>query len=299
MRVGDNEKHWQQAPPAGWRTSYRRRALANWITDAEGGAGHLLARVIVNRLWQHHLGAGIVATPSDFGSAGQRPTHPELLDYLAGQLIDSGWRLKTLHKLIMTSAVYVQTSETDERRAAVDPDNRLLWHRPRQRLEAEAIHDGMLAASGLLDEKMYGPGALDESSRRRSIYFTVKRSQLIPDMMLFDAPDALTALGQRANTIVAPQALAMLNNRQIQGYAAALAGRLLAGEAVTPDDAIKRGYLIALARLPDDVELADSIDYLKGATALYQGAGHKNPPQQAMTDFCQVLLGLNEFIYID
>ncbi|MEX0978972.1 MAG: DUF1549 and DUF1553 domain-containing protein, partial [Pirellulales bacterium] len=148
MRSGQSEKHWQQAPPAGWRTSYRRRALANWITDAEGGAGHLLARVIVNRLCQHHLGAGIVATPSDFGSAGQRPTHPELLDYLAGQLIDSGWRLKTLHKLIMTSAVYMQTSETDQRRTAVDPDNRLLWHRARQRLEAEAIRDGMLAASG-------------------------------------------------------------------------------------------------------------------------------------------------------
>ncbi len=131
MSVPDREQHWQTAPPEGWRTSYRRRSLANWITDSDGGAGNLLARVIVNRLWQHHFGRGIVATPSDFGSSGQRPTHPELLDYLAAELIRGGWRLKDVHKLIMTSAAYMQSTESDERRTAIDPDNTLLWRRTR------------------------------------------------------------------------------------------------------------------------------------------------------------------------
>src|SRR5205807_9611445 len=129
MTTPEKEKHWQQPPPQGWRTSYRRRALAGWITDTQYGAGHLLARVIVNRLWQHHLGRGIVGTPSDFGVQGEPPSHPELLDYLAQQLIDNGWRLKAIHKLILTSAVYVQTSEANPKNAKVDSENRFFWQR--------------------------------------------------------------------------------------------------------------------------------------------------------------------------
>jgi mono/diheme cytochrome c family protein len=299
MNVPDGAKHWQQAPPEGWRTSYRRRALASWITDVDRGAGSLLARVAANRLWQHHLGRGIVATPSDFGAAGERPTHPELLDYLAKELIASGWKLKTLHKLIMTSAVYMQSSESDDARAAADPDNRLVWRRARQRLEAEAIRDAMLAAAGILDTSMYGPGSLDESSNRRSIYFTVKRSQLIPAMMLYDAPDALTPLGQRAATIVAPQALAMLNSKQVQACSAAFAERLSADASAAPAESVKRGFEIALSRPPDDAELADAVDFIRRATERYQAAGNERPARQALTDFCQVLLGLNEFIYVD
>ncbi|HEV3138330.1 MAG TPA: PSD1 and planctomycete cytochrome C domain-containing protein, partial [Pirellulales bacterium] len=245
MTVPELEKHWRVAPPAGWRTSYRRRALADWITDPNGGAGHLLARVIVNRLWQHHLGRGIVATPSDFGAQGERPTHPELLDYLADQLIQGGWRLKDMHKLIMTSAVYMQAADADPSRAKVDPDNLLFWHRSRQRLEAEAVRDAMLAVCGQLDERMFGPGSLDESNHRRSIYFTIKRSQLVPSMVLFDAPDALQGLGQRSSTTVAPQALAMLNSAQIQGYARAFAKESLMKEGNDIDQAIRRGYLIS------------------------------------------------------
>jgi len=290
---------WQQAPPEGSRTSYRRRAMAEWITDHESGAGNLLARVIVNRLWQHHLGRGIVATPSDFGSSGERPTHPELLDYLAGALIDQGWRLKSLHKMIMTSAAYMQTSETDEARAAKDPDNKLLWHRARTRLEAEAIRDSMLAVSGLWDETMYGPGSLDEGHRRRSIYFTIKRSQLIPSMMLYDAPDSLQGLGQRAATVVAPQALAMLNSKQVHEYSRAFAERLLAEDAAALSDRIGQGYILALARPADALELAESTAFVEAATASYQAAGHENPQRQALADFCQVLFGLNEFIYVD
>src|SRR5206468_8556305 len=145
MLSPDKEKHWQFAPPEGSKTSYRRRALANWITDTEYGAGHLLARVIVNRLWQHHFGRGIVATPNDFGVQGTRPTHPELLDWLAQELIRNGWRLKPMHELIMTSAAYVQSSQFDAADAKLDPENIWLWRRTPQRLEAEVIRDSMLA----------------------------------------------------------------------------------------------------------------------------------------------------------
>src|SRR5262249_32546239 len=170
-RHPDAEAHWRVEPPRGWRTSYRRRALAEWITDVDRGAGHLLARVIVNRLWQHHLGRGIVAAPSDFGLQGEPPTYPELLDYLAGELIRHGWRLKPIHKLIVMSAAYTQSSEADPQNAKADPDNRWVWHRPRQRLQAELIRDAMLEVSGLLDRRPFGPGTLDQKHRRRSIYF--------------------------------------------------------------------------------------------------------------------------------
>ncbi len=299
MRAPEAEKHWQSSPPDGWRTSYRRRALADWITDSEQGAGHLLARVIVNRLWQHHFGRGIVATASDFGRSGEPPSHPELLDYLAGQLIDGGWRLKPLHKLMMTSATYKQSVGGDDARVAVDPDNRLLWRRLRVRLEAEVIRDAMLAASGDLDRSLYGPSTLDPAHQRRSIYFMVKRSQLVPSMMLYDAPDALQGLGQRASTIVAPQALAMLNNEQVIERARSMAGRLLSGKEASPEEAVARGYLIGLGRPPDEAELADSALFIRGATQSYAAAGKEDALSLAVGDFCQVLFGLNEFIYID
>jgi hypothetical protein len=157
----------------------------------------------------------------------------------------------------------------------------------------------MLAVSGLLDERMFGPGTLDESHKRRSIYFTVKRSKLVSSMMLYDAPDALTGLGRRGATIVGPQALAMLNNEQVHAYAHAFARRLMSPNGIKPQDAVRRGYLIALSRPPDDAELADSIDFIEQATELYQSSGNENPWEQSMADFCQVLFGLNEFIYID
>ena len=170
-------------------------ALAHWLTDADNGAGNLLARVIVNRLWQHHFGRGIVATPNDFGAQGEKPTHPELLDWLANDLITHGWQLKRLHKLMMTSAVYMQDAQSTPEREAIDPHNVYFWRWQPRRLEAEPIRDSMLAVSGLLDETMYGPGTLDQNTRRRSIYFTVKRSQLIPMMMVLDWPEALNSIG--------------------------------------------------------------------------------------------------------
>ncbi len=298
-RRPDAEKHWKVDPPKDWRTSYRRRALAEWITDTEHGAGHLLARVIVNRLWQHHMGHGIVDTPSDFGFQGEPPTHPELLDWLARELIRGGWRLRSIHKLIMTSSVYMQKADLDPAKVKADPDNRLFWHRPRQRLQAELIRDSMLAVSGELDRRPFGPGTLDPSHKRRSIYFFVKRSKLVPAMVLFDAPDALQGMERRPVTTVAPQALLVLNGPQVRGYAEAFARRVSPREDTSPQDVVRAGYRSALGREPTRAELADSVAFLREQVEAYQAERHANPRQEALADFCQVLLGLNEFIYVD
>jgi mono/diheme cytochrome c family protein len=299
MRAPEEEKRWQLAPPADKRTSYRRRALAEWLTDVEFGAGNLLARVIVNRIWQHHFGRGIVATPSDFGAQGERPSHPELLDWLACELIAGGWRLKTVHRLILTSAAYMQGGQFHTAAAKADPDNTLCWRRAPRRIEAEAIRDAMLALTGSLDRRMFGPGSLDEAQARRSIYFFVKRSQLIPLMMLFDAPDSLTSLAQRAETIVAPQALALMNNAQVRRYATAFAERLRREAGSAPAAAVVLAYRLALSRPPTADELADSVSFLLQQTESYRASGKSNAAELALADFCQAVLGLNEFMYVE
>ena len=296
MRTPEAEKQWQTAPPPGWRTSYRRRAFAEWITDVDHGAGHLLARVIVNRLWQHHMGRGLVTTPSDFGVRGEPPTHPELLDHLAGELIKSGWRLKPIHKLIMTSAVYQQASRVDAERAKLDRDNKLYWRQPPRRLEAEIIRDAMLAVGGELDAKLFGPGTLDDKSKRRSIYFTIKRSKLMPMMVIFDAPEALTGMAERPTTTIAPQALHMLNNPQVRQTARSFARRISPTQATPLEDAVRAGYQIALARQPTRDELDDGIAFIRQQLPTYPENQRR---ESALADFCQVLMCLNEFIYVD
>jgi hypothetical protein len=296
MPGASDSKRWQAPPPSNWRTSYRRRALANWLTDVDQGAGRLLARVIVNRLWQHHLGRGIVATPSDFGHRGEPPTHPELLDWLATELIQNNWSLKHIHKLIMTSSTYRQGSRHDEAKAKVDRDNKLCWRVPPRRLEAEVIRDSLLTVSGTLDPKLFGPGTLDENSKRRSVYYTVKRSKLVPMMTIFDAPEALTGMAERPTTTIAPQALYLLNNPQVRGYCLNFARRIAPDEKTSLEDAVKAGYRIALAREPERDELTDSLAFVDQQFKTYAGVDRR---QQALADFCQVLLCLNEFVYLD
>ena len=298
MRAPDAEKRWKTGPPKNARTSFQRAALAHWLTDTDAGAGPLLARVIVNRLWQHHFGHGIVATPSDFGTQGARPTHPELLDWLAGELIRNGWHLQALHKLIMTSAAYRQNDDWDEARHKIDPDNALLWRRAPQRLEGEVIRDAMLAVSGRLDRAMFGPGTLDESQTRRSIYFMIKRSKLIPMMSLFDGPDSLQSLGRRQTTTVAPQALALMNNQQVLACAAALAKRVME-ETSASIFAAERAYKQALGRKPTAEEVRDSMQFIEQQIKLYQAQGKDNAERLALADFCQALFSLNEFVYVD
>jgi hypothetical protein len=247
----------------------------------------------VNRLWQHHFGCGLVSTPNDFGRSGALPSHPELLDYLAGELVRNGWRLKPIHRLIMTSAAYRQSSAADARKSAADPDNTLFLRRVPRRLEGEAVRDSILAVSGLLDPTMYGRGTLDENSQRRSIYFTVKRSQLVNSMVVFDAPEPLTSQGSRPSTTVAPQALLLMNSPQVRTWAKAFARRLEKESKVkNPDDLapiIQRAYAMALSRQPRADELKAATSFIRQGLA----AGR----EQALTDFCQTLLALNEFAY--
>ncbi len=227
MRSPDGAAHWITPKPEGAHSSFRRAALAKWLTDTRNGAGALAARVIVNRLWHHHFGRGIVATINDFGLQGETPTHPELLEWLANDLVEHGWSLKRLHRTFVLSQAYRLSGASHAAGLKADPDNRLWWHRPRRRLEAEIIRDNLLAVGGRLDSAMFGPGTLDENMRRRSIYFTVQRSKMIPFLQVFDWPDSLTSAGARPTTVVAPQALLFLNNPQVRACAAGLAGRLL------------------------------------------------------------------------
>ncbi len=298
MRDPAQEARWRTPPPPGWRTSHQRLGLARWLTDSERGAGHLLARVIVNRLWQHHFGRGIVATPSDFGAQGDPPSHPELLEFLASELIRGGWKLKPIHELIMQSAAYRQTSSVDPRNSRLDPGNRWFSRQNRRRLEAEAIRDSILQVSGRLDPTAFGPGTLDDAMTRRSIYFTVKRSRLVPWMMVFDAPDALSGIAVRPTTTVAPQALLLLNNPQVRLWAEAFARRVTSPEA-SPAEQVTRAYRLALGRAPDGPELREQEAFLRAQSARYRVAGRPDPATVALADLCHALFCLNEFVVID
>ena len=288
---------WRIRPPEDWqRTTFQRASLANWITDSQNGAGHLAARVIVNRLWQHHFGRGIVATPNDFGFQGERPSHPELLDWLASELIANGWKLKPLHKLLMTSSVYMQSSAFDEQRAISDRENRNFWRYTARRLEGEAIRDAMLTVAGTLDRTMYGPGTLDTSMQRRSVYFMIKRSQLIPEMMLFDWPEHLVSIGQRATTTVAPQALLFLNGPQTRRHAESMAKRVRSDDR---ENSIAGAYRLAFGREPGARELDIAQRFLTRQSAIHSKNGSERPADVALADFCQAMFSMNEFVYVD
>ena len=288
------ELTWADSTKSNSKSSYRRAALAKWLTDTTDGTGALVARVIVNRLWQHHFGRGLVATPNDFGSTGQKPTHPELLDWLAQELIDQGWKLKALHRHLMTSQTYMQTNRRPEDpRLKSDPDNLLWWHRPPRRLEAESIRDSMLVVSGLLDRTMYGPGTLDPNMKRRSIYFFIKRSQLIPMMMLFDWPEPLVSIGQRQTTTIAPQALAFMNNPIARAAAEALSNQ------ISDVQQIDEVFLKVLSRSPTDAERQAAFRFIAQAQKTRQEQNVPQPEKMAIADFCQILLCANEFIYVD
>ncbi len=299
VRAGEGEHRWQTKPPEGWRTSYRRRALADWLTDPAQGAGHLLARVIVNRIWQHHMGRGIVATPSDYGTRGAAPSHPELLDWLAARLIEGGWRLKPIHRLLLRSAVYRQSSFPDEAKAAVDRENQLFWRQESRRLEGEAIRDSIHAVAGLLDERLYGPGTLDEAQTRRSIYFTVKRSKQSSMMQVFDGPDALQGVPDRPVTTVAPQSLLLMNNEHIRGLARSFSRRLSLSDGAPLEDAVRAAYRIALGRAPATAELEECAAFLGRQMQSYRDENKSSAVELALADLCQALFCLNEFVYVE
>jgi hypothetical protein len=290
--AADAETRWLPKPAAGQPAIDPRVGLANWMTDVDAGAGALLARVMVNRLWQHHFGEGIVGTANDFGAQGERPTHPELLEWLAAEFVKGGWKLKPLHKALMLTAVYQQANEVVPDNVRLDPENRFLWHHKPQRLEAEIIRDAVLAVGGSLDPTMYGPSILDNTPRR-SVYLRVKRSELIPFMTMFDAPEPTQSIGERVSTTLPTQALTMMNSPFVRQQAEKLAARIRPNNDMPLEAAVDRAYQFAFARQPSKDERDRMIAFINQQSTASADA------KIALTEFCQVLICLNEFVYVD
>jgi hypothetical protein len=274
------------APP--FRQGSGRLELARAIASMDNP---LTARVFVNRVWAHHFGRGIVATPSNFGSLGERPTHPELLDYLAARFVANGWSVKALHREVLLSAAYRMSSRHDEKNSKIDPDNRLLWRMNRRRLEVEPWRDALLAVAGNLDRTLGGPPQDLESAgnRRRTLYAAVSRHNLDPVLRLFDFPDPNLTSGQRAVTIVPLQQLFVLNSDFMVRQAQGLAGRVTAGGG-SAEARIRRAFLLAYGRAPRDREVQLGVRFLAGAG---------NGSLSAWEQYAQVLLSANEFAFVD
>jgi mono/diheme cytochrome c family protein len=278
-------------PPTAANSTGRRAALARWLARPDNP---LTARVFVNRLWQYHFGRGLVATSSDFGRLGERPSHPELLDWLASEFMARGWKLKSLHRLIMTSAAYRQAALRPVPALArlKDPENRLLWRMNTRRLEIEPIRDAMLCASGELDLAMGGPGVA-VTEPRRTIYTKVMRNTRDPLLEAFDAPDGSNTTPTRNVTITPTQSLILINGGWTLGRAQALARRLERLEDDGPDCRIALAYRLVFGRAPAAAELAEAKAFLNGAAT---SAGFD---VAVWTDFCHALLNSNEFLYVD
>jgi hypothetical protein len=297
-------------PPraAGQASSGRRNAFARWVTSPENS---LFARVMVNRIWQHHFGVGLVATPENLGQSGARPSHPELLDYLAAELVRSGWSLKALHRRILASAVYRQSSAWREDAFRVDPDNRLLARYPLRRLDAEALRDAMLAVSGELDRHLGGPyvptrrlaeGNVEvEESRpdahRRSIYLQQRRTQVATLLELFDAPSVVSNCTYRNTSTVPLQSLALLNSSFALARARAFALRLEHEAGPDADERFATAFRLACGRDPSAQEQTVSRRFLTSQLQLY--ASEKNSEQRAWADYCQMVLASNAFLYLE
>ncbi len=295
--TGKETSHWQKPMPKGSKTQGQRANLARWLTDEKEGAGGLLARVVVNRLWHHHFGRGFVPTVNDFGFQGDRPSHPELLEWLAGELVRSGWSLRHIHLLIVSSATYQQTGSSDVARKKLDPTNVLLWRFAPRRLEAEVVRDSMLAVSGRLDPVPFGAGTMDPNHRRRSIYFFLKRSALPADLMVFDAPDTLQIAEARAVTTVAPQALFLLNGRLARECAVGI-GHSVVLKAKADPAFVDASYLQVLGRLPSKEETTTALQFLAMQEKALALEGVKDSTLAARTDFAHTLLQLNEFLFL-
>jgi Protein of unknown function (DUF1553)/Protein of unknown function (DUF1549) len=291
-------------PKSSTHSTGRRTALADWLLRPDHP---LTARVIVNRLWRHHFGRGLVGTTSDFGTMGDEPTHPELLDWLATELIARGWSLKSVHRLIVTSAAYRQASRSDGPARTGDPENLLLWRQNRQRLDGEAIRDSLLAVSGRLNVAMGGPSVFPElppelsrlSSKgavwpvsprvedreRRSLYVFVRRNLRYPFFEVFDRPDTNASCPQRAVTTIAPQALSLLNSELAHDAARSLAKRATAVAARDHDQQIEQICRLVFGRSPDAIERTMMGDYLARGGSLEH--------------LCLALLNTNAFVYVD
>jgi hypothetical protein len=323
---GDEDRVADEELPA--TTSGRRSALAAWLARPDHP---LTSRVMVNRLWQGHFGRGLVGTPSDFGRMGEPPTHPELLDWLATEFIARGWSIKSLHRLIVTSATYrtagrpsspewdaataAAADESWSRLVAADPDNRLLGRMPRRRLEGEAIRDALLAVGGGLVHRGGGPGVMPPlpaevastllnadqwivsrdraDHRRRSVYLFVRRNLRYPLFEAFDGPDTQASCPRRNRSVTAPQALWLLHGELAHEAARDLATVVHRDAGSDPASQTQRAFLCALSRPPDPAELQLAVDFLTERSAAQAPSG------DGLADLCLALLNANEFVYVD
>jgi hypothetical protein len=276
----------------------RRRKLADWLASADNP---LTARVMVNRLWQHHFGRGLVASPSDFGFSGDRPSHPELLDWLADEFVRCGWSVKHLHRLIMLSATYRQSARPNPEAAAVDADNRLLWRFAPRRLEAEAVRDAMLCVSGQLNPKMGGPSyrpftvkvfnstfydLLDEATpemQRRTVYRMSVNSAKNPLLDTLDCPDPSVKAPRRAVTTTPLQALGLMNSSFVLRQARHFAGRVEKEAGDDPAARVALAYRLALGRSPTAAEKERAVGHVR---------------EHGVESLCWVLLNASEFLYV-
>jgi hypothetical protein len=288
----------KEAPSSG-----RRTVLANWIAAADNP---LTARVLMNRLWQHHFGRGIVPTPNDFGKFGQMPTHPELLDWLADEFVRGGWRVKRMHKLLMLSNAYQMSSKSDANALRADPSNTLFWRFNLRRLTAEEVRDSALAISGKLNRKAGGPGvyppiseevlhgqsmpgdgwgkSTPEEAARRSVYVHVKRSLLVPILSQHDQADTDSSCPVRYTTTVPTQALGMLNGAFTNEQAAALAERLQRNAPNDVAEQVRRAIRLITGRNPRDEDLRRDSEFIRDV---------------GLQRYCLLLLNTNEFMYLD
>jgi hypothetical protein len=282
----------------------RRAALARWLTARDHP---LTARVLVNRVWSWHFGQGLVRTPNDFGTQGDPPSHPELLDWLARDFMDHGWSVKRLHRLILLSSTYQMRSTAAGIGLNIDPENRLLWHFPRRRLEGEALRDALLACSGRLRLKAFGPAVVPPLDRqeltglfdakgkwpvtkdaaehdRRSVYVLVRRTFLYPMFAAFDAPEVMTSCPRRQQTTVPTQALALLNSPLAREQAEAFAARLRGECGDQTNRIVKRAWLLAFGRPITPPEAERATRFLS---------------DRPVADLCLALFNANEFVYVD
>ncbi len=305
-------------PPTDSKSTRRRLQFARWVIDPQNP---LTARVLVNRLWQHHFGAGLVRTPNNFGFRGALPTHPQLLDWLASELVQGGWKTKRIHKLMFMSRLYQQSSlhPRFEEYQQIDAANQLWWRAERVRLDAEALRDAMLFVTGELDSTQGGPsfrptmdeGALVglsrkeaawqasplEQQKRRSLYMFSKRSLLLPMMTTFNFSDTISPCGQRDVTIAPTQALALMNNSFAHDRSMTLAKRVTAEEKIDLSKQVQQVWRFALSRVarPEEVQLA--LDHL--AQQRDRFVGETSPELLALASLCHVVLNSNEFIFVD
>ena len=337
---GDHQQPQEEVAPQGLRvldapkispvvaldTSGRRYQFASYLTS---GKHPLVARVIVNRIWAHHFGRGIVSTTGDFGYLGERPTHPELLDWIAAEFMDSGWSIKRLHRLILMSQVYQQSSVGSEALVDTDPGNQFLGRWPLRRLESETLRDVILHTAGKLDTKMYGepvPVMEDEVGQivlgqenldgerkptnpipvqgeefRRSVYIQVRRTRPLGVLESFDVPELAPHCMERASSNVAPQSLMMMNSDFIVAISAKMANRIVADRPSQPTEQLRWGWELAFGVPPSKTQLARSLDFFHKQTKTFaeQNPQDTDAHQSALATYCQALLGSTRLLYIE